>query len=104
GGAERFALDDGADTHAPAATVAEVLFDEVGAVTGKDDDVAEAVGFGEFDLVFQQGFAGDGDHRLGQIAQARPEARAHAAGEDDELVHRALQVLTDGKFDGLVGG
>ena len=41
--------------------------------------------FRQLDLVLQQRFAGDGNHRLGQIAEPCARPRARAAGEDDKL-------------------
>src|SRR5205085_180453 len=83
--AEGFLLDDVADLNSPGAAIAKMLFDEVGPITGKNDDLSEVVAFRQFDVVFEQWFAGDRDHRLGQIAQARLQAGAQAAGENDEL-------------------
>ena len=85
GGAERFLFQDVTDADAEFPTVAEMIFDEVGAVMDEEDEVGETVGAGEFHLVFQQGVAGHGDHGLGQVAEARPQPGAGPAGEDDEL-------------------
>jgi hypothetical protein len=63
------------------------LLDEVGAVTREESDSFEAVLPGQFDLVFQQRFAADGNHWLGQITQARAQPLAHSAGHYDRLSH-----------------
>ena len=57
------------------------------AVVDEEDEVREAVRLGQLDLVFEQGFASDGNHRLRQIAKAILQARARAAREDDGLLH-----------------
>ncbi len=72
GCAERFLLDHVANPHLPPAAIAEMPLDQIRAITNEKDEVGETVAARQFDQMFQQRFAADVDHRLGQIAQALP--------------------------------
>ena len=85
--AQRRALHHDANPHAPPAAVAKMRVDQVGPVTGKDDDILKIMAPGQFNLVLEEGLATDGDHRLGQIAQPAAQSRSQAAGKNDQLFH-----------------
>src|SRR5687768_16730739 len=59
GSTEGFALDNVLNSHSPTTAIAKVLLDDVGAVTSEYDDLVEPVLASQFDLMFQQGLAGD---------------------------------------------
>ena len=62
-----------------------MFFNQVGAVMDEKNQIGEAVLLRQPDLMFEQRFAGNGNHRLGQVAEPFAQPRAGAAGENDEL-------------------
>jgi hypothetical protein len=47
-----------------------MVLDKVGSIVSEDNDIAEVKLAREFNLMFEQRFAADGDHRLWQISKA----------------------------------
>src|SRR5689334_19737562 len=78
-GAERLLLDDVFDRNAPLLSRAKMRLDPLGLIKRKNQNVREAMSSRQFDLVFEQRFTSDWDHRLRQIAQPRLEPRAEPA-------------------------
>ena len=60
-----------------------MLFDDVGAPAGDDENVADARRQDSRDDVFQDGFALHAEHGLGQLVGEFPHAGALAGGEND---------------------
>src|SRR5258706_15261889 len=64
-----------------------MLFDDLGAMAGEEDDVAQVASCERFDHPLEIRPAGDRNHRLGQAARKVTEASAEAAGEDGDDGH-----------------
>jgi len=79
--------------------VAEMIFDHVRAPAGDDENLADARRNDARDDVFEDRFALQAEHGLGQLAGEFPHARAFAGGEDDgfHFNHRWAQINTDEK-------
>ena len=90
--AQRFALDDMTDAHAPPAAVAEMALDDIGAVVNEEQEVREAVTRRQFHLVFQQWLARDRHHRFWQIAESFAQPGPGSARENDCLPAHAGEV------------
>lgn len=78
GGAERKRFNNVMYFNAEFRTVAEVVADDAGQMSGKNEHFVNAVSFGQFNLTFEQRLPGNGTHRFGNIGQA--EAGSFAAG------------------------
>ena len=63
--------------------VAKMLFDDVRAPAGDDENVANARRQDSRDDMFQNGFALHAEHGLGQLVGEFPHAGALAGGEND---------------------
>jgi hypothetical protein len=87
GRAEWFFFVDVSDAHAPFRAIPKIFFDEICAVMNKKKQIRKVVASCQFDLMLQQWFVSDEDHRLGQIAEAFFESRTLSAGEYDSLFH-----------------
>src|SRR5690606_19742001 len=59
-------------------------------VSREQDDVGQAVAFGDFDLMFEDRLAGNLHHGLGQIARKLAHACSFATGENDQLHRKPL--------------
>ena len=60
-----------------------MIFNDLGAPAGDDEDVADARGGDAGDDVFEDRFALHAEHGLGQLIGELPHARAFAGGEND---------------------
>src|SRR5260221_9780330 len=77
---QRLWLDNVTDLCPPTPAVTQVRLDQVRPITNEDKYVRKPVVTGEFHLVFEERLAADGNHRLGQVAEAIFEARPPAPG------------------------
>ena len=71
------------DARAPFAAIAEVVLDHLRLMPGDDEHLADASGEQAAEDVFEDGFAVDAQHRLGNLVGEFLHARAFAGGEND---------------------
>src|SRR5208283_5166539 len=74
---------------------AEIVLYGVGLVSGRDDDIGEAVAAQQVEHMLHERPVGHRDHRLGLVVSERPEARAFTTGHDHGP-HRRTTAFTRG--------